>query len=92
MMAAIGAPSVRQAGLEFITVNGVRIAYADTGGTGAPLVLVHGSWGSHHNWDLVVQGLAGQFGSSPTTAGATATVSARRGRGTSRRMWPTSQP
>ncbi len=60
-MAATAAPSVRQAGPEFITVNGLRIAYADTGGTGVPLVLVHGSWGSHHNWDPVVQGLAGQF-------------------------------
>ena len=50
------APSARREGLEFINVNGVRIAYADTGGTGIPLVLVHGSWGSHHNWDLVVPG------------------------------------
>ena len=61
MMATTGAPSTRQAGLEFIVVNGVRIAYADTGGTGVPLVLVHGSWGSHHNWDQVVPGLAGRF-------------------------------
>jgi pimeloyl-ACP methyl ester carboxylesterase len=61
MTATTGAPSARQAGLEFIAVNGVRIAYADTGGTGVPLVLVHGSWGSHHNWDPVVPGLAGHF-------------------------------
>jgi pimeloyl-ACP methyl ester carboxylesterase len=61
MMAATGAPSVPQVGLEFITVNGVRIAYADTGGPGVPLMLVHGSWGSHHNWDPVVEGLAGHF-------------------------------
>lgn len=47
--------------LAFITVNEVRIAYADTGGSGAPLVLVHGSWGSHHSWDPVVPGLAGRF-------------------------------
>ena len=26
-----------------------------------PLVLVHGSWGSHHNWDLVVPRLAESF-------------------------------
>lgn len=42
-------------------VNGVRVAYAETGGTGIPLVLVHGSWGSHHNWDPVVSGLAEHF-------------------------------
>ena len=48
---ATTAVSVRQEELEFLTVNGVRIAYADTVGTGAPVVLVHGSWGSHHNWD-----------------------------------------
>lgn len=47
--------------LAFIRVNGVRIAYADTGGTDIPLVLVHGSWGSHHNWDPVVHGLAEHF-------------------------------
>lgn len=38
-------------------VNGVRIAYEDVG-KGDPLVLVHGSWGSHHNWDAVVPALA----------------------------------
>lgn len=46
------APGVRHA-----QVNGVRIAYQDTG-KGEPLVLVHGSWGSHHNWDPVVPGLS----------------------------------
>lgn len=40
-----------------IVVNGVRIEFQDTG-KGEPLVLVHGSWGSHHNWDAVVPGLA----------------------------------
>ena len=52
------AAGTRQQELAFLRVNGVRIAYADTGGTGTPLVLVHGSWGSHHNWDPVVPGLA----------------------------------
>jgi pimeloyl-ACP methyl ester carboxylesterase len=62
MMAAPStASSASRAALEFITVNGVRIAYADTGGAGDPLVLVHGSWGSHHNWDAVVPGLAQHF-------------------------------
>lgn len=60
-MAATAAPKARQPRLEFITVNGVRIGYADTGGAGIPLVLVHGSWGSHHNWDPVVPGLAEHF-------------------------------
>lgn len=43
-----------------IIVNGVRIAFQDTG-KGEPLVLVHGSWGSHHNWDAVVPGLAEHY-------------------------------
>ena len=60
-MTKTSAPNVRRQGLAFITVNGVRIAYADSGGTGIPLVLVHGSWGSHHNWDPVVPGLAEHF-------------------------------
>jgi pimeloyl-ACP methyl ester carboxylesterase len=42
-------------------VNGVRLRYEVTGREGVPLVLVHGSWGSHHGWDLVVPGLAGSF-------------------------------
>src|SRR5688572_25521444 len=42
-------------------VNGVRL-FCEVSGTGEiPLVLVHGSWGSHHNWDLVVPGLAESF-------------------------------
>ena len=55
------ATTAASARLEFLTVNGVRIAYADTGSTGIPLVLVHGSWGSHYNWDSVVPGLAEHF-------------------------------
>ena len=41
----------------FARVNDVRIAYEMTGGSGPPLVLVHGSWGSHHSWDPAVPGL-----------------------------------
>ena len=42
-------------------VNGVRLFY-ELNGTGAvPLVLVHGSWDSHHDWDLVVPRLADAF-------------------------------
>jgi len=42
-------------------INGVGIRYEDTGTPGPALVLVHGSWGSHHNWDLVAPLLAGSF-------------------------------
>jgi pimeloyl-ACP methyl ester carboxylesterase len=42
-------------------VNGVRLFY-ELNGTGAvPLVLVHGSWDSHHDWDLVVPRLTDAF-------------------------------
>jgi pimeloyl-ACP methyl ester carboxylesterase len=42
------------------TVNGVRLYY-EINGTGDPLVLVHGSWTSHHDWNLVVPRLAKSF-------------------------------
>jgi len=42
-------------------INGVRLFYEVSGSGEIPLVLVHGSWGSHHNWDLVVPGLAAAF-------------------------------
>lgn len=58
---ATSAAGARREELEFLRVNGVRIAYVDTGGAGTPVVLVHGSWGSHHNWDSVVPGLAEHF-------------------------------
>ncbi|KAA9035944.1 alpha/beta hydrolase [Ginsengibacter hankyongi] len=38
-------------------INGVKIFWELTGSKGEPLVLVHGSWGDHHNWDMV----AGEF-------------------------------
>ena len=44
-----------------VGVNSVRIAYTSTGSVGAPLVLVHGSWGSRHNWDPVIPGLAEHY-------------------------------
>ena len=43
------------------TVNGVRLFYESNGAGEVPLVLVHGSWGSHHNWDLVAARLAESF-------------------------------
>lgn len=41
-------------------VNGVRLFYEETG-NGEPLVMAHGSWGDHHNWDLVVPALAERY-------------------------------
>jgi pimeloyl-ACP methyl ester carboxylesterase len=41
-------------------VNGVGLYY-ELSGSGEPLVLVHGSWGDHHNWDPVVGSLARSY-------------------------------
>jgi pimeloyl-ACP methyl ester carboxylesterase len=41
-------------------VNGVELFY-ELSGSGEPLVLVHGSWGDHHNWDPVVSALGESF-------------------------------
>jgi pimeloyl-ACP methyl ester carboxylesterase len=41
-------------------VNGVELYY-EMSGSGEPLVLVHGSWGDHHNWDAVVSPFADAF-------------------------------
>ena len=43
-----------------VHVNGVELFY-EISGSGEPLVLVHGSWGDHHNWDPVVPALAESF-------------------------------
>jgi pimeloyl-ACP methyl ester carboxylesterase len=42
-------------------VNGVRLFYEMKGAGDVLLVLVHGSWGSHHSWDPVVPGFADSF-------------------------------
>jgi len=42
-------------------INGVKIFWELTGSKGEPLVLVHGSWGDHHNWDKVTGELAKTF-------------------------------
>ncbi|MGH3863175.1 alpha/beta fold hydrolase [Actinokineospora sp.] len=47
--------------VEFARINGIRIAYESTGSAADRVVLVHGSWGSRHNWDRVVQALAERF-------------------------------
>lgn len=41
-------------------VNGVRVRY-EVAGSGEMMVLVHGSWGDHHNWDALAPLLAGTF-------------------------------
>lgn len=43
------------------TVNGAGIFSELTGTGSVPVVLVHGSWGSHHDWDLVAADLAQSF-------------------------------
>jgi pimeloyl-ACP methyl ester carboxylesterase len=42
-------------------VNGVRLFYEHQGPGAVPIVLVHGSWDSHHDWDLVVPRLTEAF-------------------------------
>jgi pimeloyl-ACP methyl ester carboxylesterase len=42
-------------------INGVRLFWDLRGETGDLLVLVHGSWGSHHNWDSVVPAFQQSF-------------------------------
>jgi pimeloyl-ACP methyl ester carboxylesterase len=47
--------------MAFAQVNGTRLYY-ELGGAGEiPLVLVHGSWISHRNWDLVAPALSESF-------------------------------
>ena len=43
-----------------VRVNGVELFF-EMKGEGEPLVLVHGSWGDHLNWQAVVPGLAESF-------------------------------
>ena len=42
-------------------INGVTIYWEQNGDKGEPLVLVHGSWGDHHNWDSVAGELSKNF-------------------------------
>lgn len=42
-------------------VNGVRLFYELSGTGEIPLVFVHGSWASHHDWDLVIPRFAASF-------------------------------
>ncbi len=42
-------------------IKGVNIYWEQIGDKGEPLVLVHGSWGDHHNWDQVTGELSKTF-------------------------------
>src|SRR5687767_7977384 len=42
-------------------INGVGLRYEVFGSGDVPVVLVHGSWGSHHNWDRVAPVLSESF-------------------------------
>jgi pimeloyl-ACP methyl ester carboxylesterase len=42
-------------------INNVNIFWNLIGDSGEPLILVHGSWGDHHDWDLVTPKLAKIF-------------------------------
>jgi pimeloyl-ACP methyl ester carboxylesterase len=42
-------------------VNGVQIYSEITGDVGEPVVLVHGSWGDHQNWESVTPALSQSF-------------------------------
>ncbi len=44
--------------MPFVTERAAGLHYVDHGGTGEPIVLVHGLGGSHVNWDAVAPGLA----------------------------------
>src|SRR5262245_6973945 len=39
-------------------VNGVDLYLESRGESGPPVVMVHGSWGDHHNWDAAAALLA----------------------------------
>jgi pimeloyl-ACP methyl ester carboxylesterase len=39
-------------------VNGVQLYWELSAGAGEPAILVHGSWGDHHNWAQVVPALS----------------------------------
>jgi pimeloyl-ACP methyl ester carboxylesterase len=52
--------------------------FIESSGSGPPVVLVHGSWGDHHNWDAAVPLLARTF---------RMTTYDRRGHSASSRWW-----
>jgi pimeloyl-ACP methyl ester carboxylesterase len=42
-------------------INGINLYWELTGQGSEPLVMVHGSWGNHHNWNGVVKELSKSF-------------------------------
>ena len=42
-------------------INGIDLYWDVAGDAGEPLVLVHGSWGDHHGWGLIVPALSRSF-------------------------------
>ncbi len=42
-------------------INNINIFWKLTGNKGEYLILVHGSWGDHHNWDGVIDELSNSF-------------------------------
>lgn len=63
----------------FVEVNGVRLSYLDWGGTGPPIVLLHGFFDSPHWYDRLAPELAKRF---------RVVAVARRGHYTSERKGP----
>jgi hypothetical protein len=62
LLRAMSKPAlVSRRSVNMATVNGVRLYYELNGTREVPLVLVHGSWDSHEDWDLVVPRLADSF-------------------------------
>jgi pimeloyl-ACP methyl ester carboxylesterase len=44
-----------------IVANGTELWYSSSGTSSDPVVMVHGSWGDHHNWDAVAPALSEHF-------------------------------
>ncbi|MDE1853448.1 MAG: alpha/beta hydrolase [Thaumarchaeota archaeon] len=47
--------------MPFASANGVNLYYELNGERGDPMMLIHGSWGDHANWQAVVPGLSKSF-------------------------------
>jgi len=47
--------------LPFARVNGVDLYYELAGEIGSTIMLIHGSWGDHANWQAVIPGLSKSF-------------------------------
>ncbi len=52
---------LERSSLPIARANGVNLYYELSGEAGDPMVLIHGSWGDHANWDLVVPGISKSF-------------------------------